>query len=202
MPRRPDVARRQELASAAFEVLRTRGMQTSMSELADALGVKRPTLYFYFPDINMVFETVLDQTYRALTELVLARVKNVDHPLDRLRTVVDASISFHRDRPNLIGGLFQLWAMGGRGFQSVLDRERLAVVAARDALVADLRGGIARKQVRECNPERIVDLVLAVIDGVLVHHVVGIARPDAVIEELAARIIEPLRMRNVKRKRP
>ncbi len=202
MPRRPDVARRQELASAAFEVLRTRGMQTSMSELADALGVKRPTLYFYFPDINVVFETVLDQTYRALTELVLARVKNVDHPLDRLRAVVDASISFHRERPNLIGGLFQLWAMGGRGFQSVLDRERLAVVAARDALVADLRGGIARKQVRECNPERVVDLVLAVIDGVLVHHVVGIARPDAVIEELADRIIEPLRVRKPRRKRP
>ncbi len=202
MPRRLDLARRQELAVAAFEVLRTRGVQTSMRELADALGVKRPTLYFYFPDINTVFETVLDQTYRALTELVLERVKHVEHPLDRLRAVVDASISFHRERPNLIGGLFQLWAMGGRGFQSVLDRERLAVMAARDALVADLRGGIARKQVRECDPERIVDLVLAVIDGVLVHHVVGIARPDAVIEELAARIIEPLRVRNVKRKRP
>lgn len=202
MPRRPDLARRQELAIAAFEVLRTRGVQTSMSELADALGVKRPTLYFYFPDLGTVFETVLDQTYRALTELVMTRVRNVDHPLDRLRAVVDATISFHRERPNLIGGLFQLWAMGGRGFQSVLERERRAVVAARDALVADLREGIARKQVRACDPERIVDLVLAVIDGVLVHHVVGIARPEAVIEELADRIIEPLRVRKVKRKRP
>jgi AcrR family transcriptional regulator len=202
MPRRPDVARRQELAIAAFEILRTRGVQTSMSELADALGVKRPTLYFYFPDLGTVFETVLDQTYRALTELVMTRVRDVDHPLDRLRMVVDATISFHRERPNLIGGLFQLWAMGGRGFQSVLERERRAVVAARDALVADLRDGIARKQVRACDPERVVDLVLAVIDGVLVHHVVGIARPEAVIEELADRIIEPLRVRKVKRKRP
>lgn len=202
MPRRPDAARRQELAIAAFEILRTRGVQTSMSELADALGIKRPTLYFYFPDLGTVFETVLDQTYRALTELVLMRVRNIDHPLDRLRMVVDATISFHRERPNLIGGLFQLWAMGGRGFQSVLERERRAVIAARDALVADLRDGIARKQVRACDPERVVDLVLAVIDGVLVHHVVGIARPDAVIEELADRIIEPLRIRRAKRKRP
>ena len=200
MPRRLDVARRQELALAAFEVLRTRGVQTSMSELADALGVKRPTLYFYFPDLDTVFETVLDQTYRALTELVMTRVRTLDHPLDRLRAVVDATISFHRERPNLIGGLFQLWAMGGRGFQSVLERERRAVVAARDALVADLRGGVARKQVRACDPERVVDLVLAVIDGVLVHHVVGIARPEAVIEELAARIIEPLRIRKAKKR--
>ncbi len=201
MPRRLDVARRQELALAAFEVLRTRGVQTSMSELAEALGVKRPTLYFYFPDLDTVFETVLDQTYRALTELVMTRVRTLDHPLDRLRAVVDTTISFHRERPNLIGGLFQLWAMGGRGFQSVLERERCAVVAARDALVADLRGGVARKQVRACDPERVVDLVLAVIDGVLVHHVVGIARPEAVVEELAARIIEPLRIRRAKRRR-
>ena len=193
MPRRPDLARRQELAASAFEVLRQRGMQTSMRELADALGVKRPTLYFYFPDVGAVFETVLDHTYAALTELVLARVRNVDHPLDRLRAVVDATIAFHRERPQLIGGLFQLWAMGGRDFQTVLERERRAVLVARDALVADLRAGIAKKQVRPCEPDRIVDLVLAVVDGVLVHHVIGIARPDGVLEELAARIIEPLR---------
>jgi AcrR family transcriptional regulator len=193
MPRRPDLARRAELAQAAFEVLRTRGVQTSMRELADALGVKRPTLYFYFPDLGTVFETVLDQTYQALAELVVTRMKAVDHPLDRLRVVVDATIAFHRERPQLIGGLFQLWAVGGRDFASILDRERRVVVAARDALVADLRAGIVRREVLPCDAERVVDLVLAVVDGVLVHHVLGIARPDGVIEELAAKIIEPLR---------
>lgn len=194
MPRKPDQARRSELARAAFDVLRTRGVQTSMRELADALGVKRPTLYFYFPDLGAVFESVIDETYRTLAELVMARVQGVAHPLDRLRAVVDATIAFHRERPQLIGGLFQLWAMGGRDFASLLDRERRIVVAARDALVADLRAGIARREVRACDPERIVDLVLAVVDGVLVHHVIGIARPDGVIEELADRVIEPLRV--------
>jgi AcrR family transcriptional regulator len=209
MPRRPDLARRSELARAAFEVLRTRGMQTSMRELAEALGVKRPTLYFYFPDLGTVFETVLDQTYQAHAEFVLGKIRNLDHSLgarqtalDRLRAVVDATIAFHRERPQLIGGLFQLWAVGGRDFQALLDRERRIVVAARDALVADLRAGIARRDVKPCDPERIVDLVLAVVDGVLVHHVLGIARPDGVIEELAERIIEPLRpVKKKKRKR-
>lgn len=193
MPRRPDLARRAELARAAFEVLRARGMQTSMRELADALGIKRPTLYFYFPDLGAVFETVLDQMYQALAETVIAKTRAVDHPLDRLRTVVDATLAFHRERPQLIGGLFQLWAVGGRDLTVVLDRERRVVLAARDALVADLRGGIARKQVKPCDPERIVDLVLAVVDGVLVHHVLGIARADGVIDEMTERILEPLR---------
>ena len=200
MPRRPDMVRRAELAKAAFEVLRARGMQTSMRELAEALGVKRPTLYFYFPDLGAVFETVLDQLYQSLAETVVARTRDVAHPLDRLRAVVEATMGFHQERPDLIAAMFQLWALGGRDFRTVLERERRIVLAARDALVADLRVGIAKKEVRACDPERIVDLVLAVVDGVLVHHVLGIARPDDVVLELSERIIDPLRMPKKKRK--
>jgi AcrR family transcriptional regulator len=193
MPRRPDLHRRAELAAAAFEVLRTRGVQTSMRELADALGVKRPTLYFYFPDLGSVFESVLDQTYQQLAEVVIARVRAEGHPLDRLRAVVEATIEFHRDRPQLISGLLQLWSVAGRDFTSVLERERRIGEVARDALIADLRAGIARKEVLPCDPQRIVGVVLALVSGALVHQVLGIARPDGVIEEMADRIIEPLR---------
>jgi AcrR family transcriptional regulator len=193
MPRRPDLARRAELATAAFEVLRTRGVQTSMRELADALGVKRPTLYFYFPDLGAVFESVLDQMYGELGEFVMARMNGVAHPLDRLRTVVQATLEFHRERPQLISGLLQLWSVSGRDFAKLLDRESRIVEGSRAALVADLRAGIARKDVLPCDPDHVVGLVLAVLSGVLVHHVLGIARPDGVIEEMTARIIEPLR---------
>jgi AcrR family transcriptional regulator len=201
MPRRPDLARRTELAHAAFDVLRARGMQTSMRELAEALGVKRPTLYFYFPDLGAVFETVLEQMYKTYANEIALRCAEVAHPLDRLRTVVEATVTFHRERPNLIGGLFQLWAVGGRDFQSVLDRERKMVLLGREALIADLRGGIARREVKDCDPERVVELVLAVVDGVLVHHVLGIASADRVIEELVDRVIEPLRKTKRKKKR-
>ena len=202
MARRPDLARRAELAQAAFDVLRARGVNTSMRELADALGVKRPTLYFYFPDLGAVFETALDDMYRALATHVLAEMRGHDHPLDRLRAVVDATISFHRERPQLIGGLFQLWAVGGRDFTTILDRERRVVMTAREALVADLRAGIARREVKQCDPERVVELVLAALDGVLVHHVLGIARAEVVIEEIAERVIEPLRIKKKRRRRP
>jgi AcrR family transcriptional regulator len=207
MPRRSDHARRAQLASAAVDVLRTRGMQTSMRELADALGIKRPTLYFYFPDLGAVFETVLDPLYQALTETVPARVRAHEHPLDRLRAVIDATLAFHRERPQLIGGLFQRWALGGRDPSAVLERERRGVLAVRDALVADLRAGIAQKEVKPCDPERIVDLVLAFIAGAVVHHMLGIARADGAtegtIEELAGRVLEPLRVqRRRKRARP
>ena len=200
MARRPDLARRAELARAAFDVLRTRGVQTSMSELADALGVKRPTLYFYFPDVGAVFESVLDQTYQAHAELVLARMRAEPHPLDRLRAMLEVTVAFHRERPQLIGGLFQLWAMGGRDVASVVERGRRALTATRDALIADLRAGIARREVRACEPEHVVDLVLAVLDGVLVHQVLGLARSDGAVKELATRVIEPLRIKKTRKR--
>ena len=201
MPRRPDMARRTELAQRAFEVLRARGTGTSMRELADALGVKRPTLYFYFPDLGAVFETVLEQMYQELAEAVMSRVKQADHPLDRLRAVVDATLEYHRARPHLIGGLLQLWAVGGRDVASILDRERQVVIAGRAALVADLEGGISRGEVKPCDAVRVVDLVLAAVDGVLVHHVLGVARSADVSDELAARVLEPLRTGKQKRKK-
>lgn len=194
MPRRPDLARRAELAKAAFEVLRTRGMQTSMRELADALGIKRPTLYFYFPDLGAVFETVLEQMYQALTEHVLAEVARHAHPIDRLRAVITATLSFHRERPQLLGGLFQLWALGGRDLAAVLARERRGVLVAREAMIAELRAGVAARTVRACEPERIVDLVLAFIEGCVIHHVLGLPSHDTA-DELCARVLEPLRGR-------
>src|SRR5215813_9209603 len=101
MPRRPDLARRAELARAAFEILRARGVQISMRELADALGVKRPTLYFYFPDLGAVFDAALEPLYRALAEAVLARIQDQTHPIDRLRAAIDATLAFHHEQPQL-----------------------------------------------------------------------------------------------------
>jgi AcrR family transcriptional regulator len=193
MPRRPDLARRAELARAAFDVLRERGMQTPMRELADALGIKRPTLYFYFRDLGAVFETLLDPTIPALTETVLARARAHAHPIDRLCAVVDAALALHRDRPHLLAGFLQLWALGGRDPSSALDRARRGVRAACDTLVGELRVGIARKEVRACDPERIVDLVLAVVEGTAMHHALGMAPIDDAASELIRRVLEPLR---------
>lgn len=196
MSRPLDHDKRHRLAARAFEVLRARGVhRTSMKELAEALGIKRPTLYFYFKDVGAIFEDVLDHTYRALADHVGAAVAGAGpHPLDRLRAVIDAVLGYHKARPELIGLLFQLWAVGGHDLERVLARERDVVRAVRAQIIAELTAARGRGQVGPCEPERIVDLCLAVLDGALVQKVIGVGVPQHAIDELMARVIEPLRV--------
>lgn len=200
MPRRADLVRRADLARAAFDVVRARGTQIPMRELAAALGIKRPTLYFYFPDLGAVFEAVLDPLYHALGQSVAARLRAHDHPIDRVRAVIDAALAFHRAQPPLGASVVLRWALGAREPAALLARERRGVAGARDALIADLRAGIARREVRPCEPERVVDVVLAFIAGAMIHHVLGIAHGDDATDELVQRVLEPLRARRKTRR--
>jgi hypothetical protein len=74
------------------------------------------------------------------------------------------------------------------------------LLAARDALVTDLRAGIARRDVRPCDAERIVDLVIAFIAGAIALDAPGIPLGESA-DELARRVLEPLRARRRKRAR-
>ena len=74
--------------------------------------------------------------------------------------------------------------------------------AVRDALVAELRNREPQKLVSRATPSTWSISVLAVVDGVLVHHVLGIARPDGVIAELAERVLEPLRIAPSRKSKP
>jgi len=200
MPRRRDLARRTTLARAAIEVLRARGVQTSMRELAAALGIKRPTLYFYFPDLAAVYEAARDPRYRAMSEAVAARMREHDHPLDRLRAAIAAVLAFHRDQPVWLAALIQRAALSrgepGTGFEE----ERRAMTAARALLVAELRDGLSRKEIRPCDPARVIDVVVGFLAGAVAQRELGLDVGDGAADELAARVLEPLRARRRKRR--
>src|SRR5207245_9747833 len=99
MSRPPDLARRAQLAARAFDVIRARGVhRTTMSDLAAALGLKRPTLYFYFKDLGAVFEAVLEETQRLYFAHVTARVAGVAHPIDLVAAVRRATLEFNQGR--------------------------------------------------------------------------------------------------------
>jgi len=196
MPRPPDLARRAQLAARAFEVIRARGVhRTTMSDLAAALGIKRPTLYFYFKDLGAVFEAVLDETQRLYLAHITAHAAVAGHPLDLLAIVMRATIEFHQGKRDRIVLLFQLWAVGGADPDRVLARNRELIDPMRALLVKQIEAGVTRGQIAACDPAQLVELTLAVLDGALVHEVTRSSSALPIIDEFERRVLAPLRRR-------
>ena len=83
MARTFDAARRTALVAQTLELMRTRGLgRLTMSELATALGVKRPTLYFYFRDLSGLLLAAVEEVYRAYAVHIAARLAPIDHPAE------------------------------------------------------------------------------------------------------------------------
>jgi AcrR family transcriptional regulator len=196
MARRLDIARRAELAAKAVQVLKARGVQRcTMSDLATALGIKRPTLYFYFRDLGAVFDVVFEDTQRRYLEHVAKRLDGVDHPIDQLITLARATAEFQTGQRDLVVLLFQLWAIGGSDPERVLARGRELFDPTRQLLIARVTAGIAAGLVTACEPQKLVDLVLATMDGAMVAQVTRRTAPGAIVEEMIARVLEPVALR-------
>jgi AcrR family transcriptional regulator len=193
MPRKLDIARRAELATRAVAALRERGVQRcTMSDLAAALGLKRPTLYFYFRDLGAVFDAVFEDTQRRYLEHVAQRIAPIAHPIDQLAALARATAEFQAGQRDLVVLLFQLWAVGGTDPERVLARGRELFEPSRRLLVARVAAGVADGTIPPCDPAALVDLVIATLDGALVAQVTRRALPGPIVEEMIARVLVPL----------
>ncbi|MBL8625332.1 MAG: TetR/AcrR family transcriptional regulator [Myxococcales bacterium] len=193
MARTFDAARRSALVAQTLELLRTRRPgRLTMSELASALGVKRPTLYFYFRDLSGLLLAAVEDVYRAYAVHITARLAPIDHPIEALGELARATVEYQRERRDLVILLFQLWAAGDTDPELLLARSRAAGQVLRADLVSRLRAGIDRGVVAPCDPERTVDLVLTVLDGTIVAAVTGSGAPGVAVEELWRQVLAPL----------
>jgi len=195
MARTVDTKRREEIAARAFEVVKEQGVhQTTMSDIASALNMKRPTLYWYFKDLGAVFDAVLVGRDDELYKFVLARVHRFEHPIDRLAEVVRATTEFFTSRRDEMMVLFQLWTIACSGDPARLERRRRDfIVPVHKALTTELHAGIEAGLVAECDPKLIVDLAIAFIDGAQLHQLIRNANAGVLVEGFCQYTLEPLR---------
>jgi AcrR family transcriptional regulator len=189
-----DKEKRELLALQAFEVIKRDGAYaTSMSSLARELGLKRPTLYFYFPDMTTLFDTLLAHRLERTRQAVMAKMAPQRHPIRALIALIEATVEFHaQDRAEMIV-LFELWAVAaGSGREQAMARERMFTASARSFLIAMVHNGIERGTVRSCDAEGLVDLVLTCLEGNQVRLVTGIVGIEGATRFLITSVLEPL----------
>jgi TetR/AcrR family transcriptional regulator len=194
MARPPELEKRRDLARRGADVLLREGLELPMARLADALGVKRPTLLYHFPTIGHLLEAALEDLLTEQAAFVLARLEGEDDPLRRLDAQIRAVHAFHEGREARIVFLTQaIAATGGRRLPQIVATADAVFEAHRRAAAERLREGIAAGAVSPCDADAVVDLVRAVIDGLMVQRVVTGRALGPVHDLLRDRLLEPLR---------
>jgi AcrR family transcriptional regulator len=92
---RQKAERREALLDAAAEVIRKRGANASMEELAAAAGVSKPILYRHFGDRSGLVLALTDRFASGLmSELQAVLTKPADNPRDILVGAIDTFLRF------------------------------------------------------------------------------------------------------------
>jgi AcrR family transcriptional regulator len=195
--RTPDLRKRAEIAARTFDILRERGLRgAGMAEIAAALEMKRPTLYWYFKDLGSLFDAVLAEALERASRFVAERVLAAPrHPVDLLEAFLRAIHAFHDASPGFVVAMLQLWAAGAPDDAGrVLEKPRAQGEAWRGIAIGAIESGIAAGEVAPCDAAALVDAVRAMADGLVVRAALepGFDAGPA-IEVVRGRLLEPLR---------
>lgn len=193
MPRPPDQAKRIELARRAVEVMQREGVDVPMSRLAEALGIKRPTLLYHFPTRGHIAETALEDLLTQQAHHVLARIERHEHPIDRLYAQVKAVHEFHHGNEGRIVFLSQAVAASAGRMPQIIEVGNRVFEAHRRAAAERIRQGIAEGIVAPCDPEALVSLARAITDGLMVQRVMTGLELRPVHEFFWAHVLRPLK---------
>jgi AcrR family transcriptional regulator len=194
MARPAEHEKRRELARAAVEVLRREGVDVSMAALADAVGVKRPTLLYHFPTKAHIVEHALVELLVEQAAYVLTEVERHEHPLDRLYAHLVAVHAFHAGNEARVVFLTQaIAATAGARLPEILAAGAQVFEAHRRDTVLRLRRGVREGLVAPCDPEALFATLRALVDGLLVQRVVTGVDLVAVQRFVWEQLLAPLR---------
>lgn len=194
MSRPQETEKRRNLARRAVEVLREEGMEVSMTRLAQALEIKRPTLLYHFPTRGDVVVAALEDLLTEQTGFVLDRIAKHDHPIDRLHARVRATHEFHHGQEGRIVFLSQAVAATGQTrLDALIEVGNSVFEMHRQALAAHVKQGIDEGIVHPCDVDALMALMRSVTDGLLVHRVMTGLELAPVHQFLWDTVLRPLK---------
>ena len=158
MSRPRDESRRTELAKQACAVLQREGLGISAERLASELGLKRPSLLYYFPTYADILQVALVDLLSVQTAYVSERVSRESHPLRQLYARICATYDFHETRGEHV--LFLTQALAATLGSKVADLLKVASAIFDDQrrdMVQRIEQGVEEGLVHPCDAEGLVE---------------------------------------------
>ncbi|RMF19500.1 MAG: TetR/AcrR family transcriptional regulator [Deltaproteobacteria bacterium] len=173
MPRVVDKQKKAaEIADAALEVFRQRGYHaTRMTDVAEAAGVGKGTLYEYFRNKADILHASFDSFFEAFEQGALEAIGNAGGPGDRLLALVRFALSHVREWERHCSVYVDYFGVqrderdGPFSLSAFYDR--FGALLGQLVEQAQSAGEIRR----EFDPRLVAELLLAMYDGVILHRI-------------------------------
>ncbi|WP_127115659.1 transcriptional regulator BetI [Shimia sediminis] len=170
--------RREEFATAAFEVLSVHGMQgTTLQRVADHTGASKASVLHYFSNKQTLIETALRQANATLRKEAVALMNLASTPWERFYGILEANFSPTTFRPEVAHGWISMCAEVPHNPQF----QRIQTVIYR-RLHSNLVSALKDTGMTEAEAEHGANAVSLLIDGIWLRcglQIGGLNREDA-----------------------
>jgi AcrR family transcriptional regulator len=147
---RKTIVAKEVLEQAALLFARKGFANTSLQDVAEAIGLSRPALYYYFPSKNALLEALVEDVTVAAVRM-LAEIRNNTElgPEDRLRRAVESLVLWGLDRPTRFKVIDRAEDLLPPDISATHEAAKRQVLQAMSTLIAD---GVAAGILRPVDP--------------------------------------------------
>lgn len=138
-------ATRQSILDAAEVIFAELGYAGArLEDVALAVGIRRPSIVYYFPGKQELYDAVESDIFAAMHTFVLERTATVSEPMDRLLALLDAWLDFMVQRPAAARIIQRLIADAGPRGDNPVEFSELALRDIEEIVTAGVNAGVFR----------------------------------------------------------
>ena len=164
MPRIGGERRRTTIVEEAIRGFGREGYQgASLEQIAQAVGVRKQTLLYYFPTKDALLEACLAAAGQRVAEEIAAALEGPEQPWDRAEAVIHAVYRLAEEWPEFPMFIREAGRLGPNAF----DRFAGALEPLRRRAIDFLQGGMDSGQVRKQDPALLLFTLYTAVIGSL-----------------------------------
>ena len=184
-----DHIRRPQILAAASQVIAERGVAaTRIADIAERAGTSGPALLYWFDSKDELLSEALGFAEQSFYDSLTKRLARLEHPGERLRLLIDASVDDYDWTLWMELWTRALWDERSSAARRRLD-DRWRGEITREVRAGQLSGEFAGDD----DPERVAAIIASLLDGLAVQATLGDPGfPPARIVELTVEIAERL----------
>jgi AcrR family transcriptional regulator len=169
-------AKRQQIINGALRVFARRGLSNfKMAEVAEEAQVGKGTLYEYFRTKEELIIGSVSQFMIEFEEYVAAQIVTAPGPIEKIETMVQASVEFCLENEDRLDALLDFYAVGiprsgdGPALMDLGPRYKGVI----QWVSTVIKEGIDQGLFRQVDPEFVASMIVALLDGFFFQAAIG-----------------------------